>query len=109
MNSWTDFCATTAGDPTTSKRDYVQWQRGPLARTTMDMMKKGWATTSIGRGIWLVLVFHGIEGIGWEALTTETMRAYLDYIKEHEGHMWIAYFSRRSEVRPGARQQLGAN
>ena len=78
-------------DPTTSKRDYVQWQRGPLARTTMDMMK-GWVDTSIGHGIWLVLVFHGIEGIGWEALTTETMRAYLDYIKEHQGHMWIATF-----------------
>ena len=78
-------------DPTTSKRDYVQWQRGPLARTTMEMMKS-WVDTSIGRGIWLVLVFHGIEGIGWEALTTETMRAYLDYIKEHQGHMWIATF-----------------
>jgi len=78
-------------DPATSKRDYVQWQRRPLARTTMDMMK-GWVDTSIGHGIWLVLVFHGIEGIGWEALTTETMRAYLDYIKEHEGHMWIATF-----------------
>jgi hypothetical protein len=78
-------------DPTMSKRDYVQWQRGPLARTTMEMMK-GWVDTSIGHGIWLVLVFHGIEGIGWEALTTETMRAYVDYIKEHEGRMWIATF-----------------
>jgi len=63
----------------------------PPGRTTMDMMKS-WVDTSIGHGIWLVLVFHGIEGIGWEALTTETMRAYLDYIKEHERHMWIATF-----------------
>jgi hypothetical protein len=78
-------------DPTTSTRDYVQWQRGPLSRTTMETMK-GWVDTSIGHGIWLVLVFHGIEGIGYEALTTDNMRTYLDYIKEHERHLWIATF-----------------
>jgi hypothetical protein len=78
-------------DPTASTRDYIQWQRGPLARTTMGTMK-GWVDTSIGHGIWLVLVFHGIEGIGWEALTTDNMRSYLDYIKEHEPHLWIATF-----------------
>jgi len=69
----------------------VQWQRGPLARTTLDQMK-GWVDTSVGQGMWLVLVFHGIEGIGWEALTTETMRAYLDYMKSHEPRLWIATF-----------------
>src|SRR5207247_7278456 len=30
--------------------------------------------------------------IGYEALTTETMRAYLDYIQEHERRLWIATF-----------------
>ncbi|MBZ5619660.1 MAG: polysaccharide deacetylase family protein [Acidobacteriia bacterium] len=78
-------------DPTTSTREYVQWQRGPLSRTTLDAMK-GWVDTSIGHGIWLVLVFHGVEGIGWEPLTTENMRAYYDYIKAHEGQLWIATF-----------------
>jgi peptidoglycan/xylan/chitin deacetylase (PgdA/CDA1 family) len=78
-------------DPSTSNKEYVQWQRGPLAKTSLDTMK-GWIDTSIGHGIWLVLVFHGIEGIGWEALTTDTMRAYLDYIQEHEGRLWIATF-----------------
>jgi peptidoglycan/xylan/chitin deacetylase (PgdA/CDA1 family) len=78
-------------DPTASTKEYVQWQRGPLSRTTLDMMK-GWVDTSIGHSIWLVLVFHGIEGIGYEALATETMRAYLDYIKDHERHLWIATF-----------------
>ena len=78
-------------DPTTSTKPYVQWQRGPLARTTPSDMK-GWVDTSIGHGIWLVMVFHGIEGIGWEALTTDTMRAYLDYIKAHEPQLWIATF-----------------
>ena len=53
---------------------------------------KGWVDKSIKHNLWLVLVFHGIEGIGWEALPTETMRTYVDYIKEREGHLWIATF-----------------
>ena len=78
-------------DPTASTREYVQWQRGPLARTTMETMK-GWVDTSIGKGIWLVLVFHGVEGIGWEAMPTETMRTYFDYIKDRESRLWFATF-----------------
>ena len=78
-------------DPATSKREYVQWQRGALTRTTIETMK-GWIDTSITNGFWLVLVFHGIEGIGWEPLTTETKRAYYDYMKERERGLWIATF-----------------
>jgi peptidoglycan/xylan/chitin deacetylase (PgdA/CDA1 family) len=85
------FLRDDRSDPAASREQYVQWQRGPLSRTTLDEMK-GWVDTSIGHGIWLVLVFHGIEGIGWEALTTETMRAYLDYIKGQERQLWIATF-----------------
>jgi peptidoglycan/xylan/chitin deacetylase (PgdA/CDA1 family) len=92
-------------DPTTSKREYVQWQRGPLAKTSLVTMKE-WVDTSVGHGIWLVLVFHGIEGIGWEALTTDTMRAYLDYIKEHEGHLWIATFQDGAKY---ARERVNSN
>lgn len=78
-------------DPITSKKEYVQWQRGALTQTPLDTMK-GWVDTSIQHGIWLVLVFHGIEGIGWEPLTTDTKRAYYDYMKEREGRLWIATF-----------------
>ena len=78
-------------DPTTSTKDYVQWQRGPVARTAYDLMT-GWVDTSIAHGIWLVLVFHGVEGIGWEALPTERHRAYYDYIKDHQSKLWIATF-----------------
>jgi peptidoglycan/xylan/chitin deacetylase (PgdA/CDA1 family) len=78
-------------DPTTSTREYVQWQRGPLTRTTLDLMKS-WVDTSIGHGIWLVLVFHGVEGIGYEPLPTEIHRAYYDYIVEHQSRLWIATF-----------------
>jgi hypothetical protein len=81
-------------DPASPKdpgKQYVQWQRGPLAKTSPETMK-GWVDTTVDRGLWLVLVFHGIEGIGWEALPTETVRAYFDYIKQHEGRMWVATF-----------------
>ncbi|HXB69394.1 MAG TPA: polysaccharide deacetylase family protein [Candidatus Acidoferrales bacterium] len=85
------FLRDDSRDPAISSKEYVQWQRGPLARTSLDTMTT-WVDKSIGHGFWLVLVFHGIEGIGWEALPTEEMRTYVDYIKEHEGHLWIATF-----------------
>ncbi|MGH9629247.1 MAG: polysaccharide deacetylase family protein [Bryobacteraceae bacterium] len=78
-------------DPGDFNKEYVQWQRGPRAKTSLETMK-GWVDTTVNNGLWLVLVFHGIEGIGWEALPTETVRAYFDYIKEHEGDTWVATF-----------------
>ena len=78
-------------DPKSSTREYVQWQRGPAAKTPLDVMK-AWIDTSLDHGIWLVLVFHGIEGIGYEALPTETVRSYLDYIQERAGRLWVATF-----------------
>jgi len=86
-----EFLRGDRRDPATSKREYVQWQRGALTRTPLDTMKE-WVDKSIEHGIWLVLVFHGIEGIGWEPLTTDTKRAYYDYMKEREGRLWIATF-----------------
>ncbi|MGE5644918.1 MAG: polysaccharide deacetylase family protein [Acidobacteriota bacterium] len=78
-------------DPAESKKEYLQWQRGPLSRTTLETMK-GWVDQSILHGVWLVLVFHGIEGIGWEQLPTETIRAYWDYIYDHKGQLWVATY-----------------
>jgi hypothetical protein len=77
--------------PKDSTKEYVQWQRGPAAKTPLETMK-GWVDTSIDHGAWLVLVFHGIEGIGYEALPTEIVRAYFDYIQEREPRMWVATF-----------------
>jgi peptidoglycan/xylan/chitin deacetylase (PgdA/CDA1 family) len=77
--------------PKDSTREYVQWQRGPLAKTPLETMK-GWVDTSLDHNAWLVLVFHGIEGIGYEALPTEIVRAYFDYIRERETRLWVATF-----------------
>jgi hypothetical protein len=78
-------------DPASGRKEYIQWQRGPLARTPLATMKE-WVDRSINHGFWLVLVFHGVEGIGWEGLTVDNMRAYYDYIKDHQSQVWIATF-----------------
>jgi len=78
-------------DPTTSTKEYVQWQRGPLTATPLAEMK-GWVETSMDHGIWLVLVFHGIEGIGWQPITTENLRIYLDYISDRKPRLWVATY-----------------
>jgi peptidoglycan/xylan/chitin deacetylase (PgdA/CDA1 family) len=78
-------------DPTQTAKEYMQWQRGPLAATTLTEMK-GWVDTSQAHGIWLVLVIHGVEGVGYEPLTTETLRSYFDYIADRQDHLWVATY-----------------
>ncbi|MDR8393123.1 polysaccharide deacetylase family protein [Aliifodinibius sp. S!AR15-10] len=79
-------------DPRTPEKEYVQWQRGPLSDTPVKKMKS-WIDTSLEKdNIWLVLVFHGIEGVGWEPLSKDKLKEYFDYIKKHEEQLWVATF-----------------
>jgi hypothetical protein len=39
-----------------------------------------------------VLVFHGINGLGWEALPDSVLDAYFHYIKQNENNLWITTF-----------------
>lgn len=79
-------------DPRLPQKEYVQWQRGPLSDTPMQQMKS-WVDTSLGKdNIWLVLVFHGVEGIGWEALSKEKLQEYFDYMKKRDDQLWVATF-----------------
>jgi len=78
-------------EPVSAGKEYVQWQRGPLSKTPMDEMKK-WIDITMDKNVWLVLVFHGVEGIGWEALPKEKFVEYFDYIKVNEHQLWIATF-----------------
>lgn len=79
-------------NPAESKKEYVQWQRGPITKTTMDEMKR-WVDTGIAHdNIWLVLVFHGVENLGWEPKTTAELEEYFSYMKEHEDKLWVATF-----------------
>ncbi len=77
--------------PGKTDKEYIQWQRGPLSGTPYSVMTS-WIDTSIRYNIWLVLVIHGIEGIGWEALSTETIQNYFNFIKNKEEYIWVATF-----------------
>lgn len=79
--------------PGESEKEYVQWQRGPLTNVGMEVMKS-WVDTCITHNnIWLVLVFHGIDGIGWEPRTGSELEEYFNYMNERKAYLWIATFS----------------
>ena len=40
--------------------------------------------------IWLVTVIHGIDGIGYEPLTGQTVDDHFSYIKSKENDLWVA-------------------
>ena len=78
--------------PVKSKKEYVQWQRGPLTKTSMTLMKS-WVDTLLQQdNIWLVLTFHGVDGIGWEAKPSTEHAEYFRYMKEKEDKLWVATF-----------------
>ncbi len=79
--------------PGDSEKEYVQWQRGPHTDTSMELMKS-WVDTGIANdNIWLVLVFHGVEGIGWEPKTGAELQEYFSYIKDRKDSLWVATFA----------------
>jgi peptidoglycan/xylan/chitin deacetylase (PgdA/CDA1 family) len=78
--------------PGSSTKEYVQWQRGPLSKTPMALMKS-WIDTSLAHdNIWLVLVFHGIDDIGWQPTPHQKLQQYFEYIKSKENNIWVAPF-----------------
>jgi peptidoglycan/xylan/chitin deacetylase (PgdA/CDA1 family) len=79
-------------DPASMTKEYVQWQRGAISKTPVQEMT-GWIDKSLATGTWLVLVIHGIEGIGWEPVPAANLRAYLDYMKAREDRLWVATFA----------------
>nr|WKN37503.1 polysaccharide deacetylase family protein [Tunicatimonas sp. TK19036] len=79
--------------PGASDKEYVQWQRGPVTSINMETMK-AWVDTCLAHNnIWLVLVFHGIDGIGWEPRTGAELEEYFGYMKEREDSLWVATFA----------------
>jgi peptidoglycan/xylan/chitin deacetylase (PgdA/CDA1 family) len=79
----------TPGD---SSKEYVQWQRGPLKKTTVDIMKSFVDTVLVHDNIWLVLTFHGVDSIGWEAKPHQELKEYFTYMKKNEDKLWVAPF-----------------
>jgi len=79
--------------PGTLSNEYVQWQRGATTKTPLSLMKSWVDTVASHKNNWLVLVFHGVDGVGWEALPHEMLGEYFAYIKQHDDKVWIATFA----------------
>jgi peptidoglycan/xylan/chitin deacetylase (PgdA/CDA1 family) len=78
-------------DPLTSKKEYVRWQRGPHTNTPIELMKKWVDTTNASDKIWLTLVFHGVDGIGWEPEPRSKFEDYFNYISKRKD-LWVGTF-----------------
>jgi hypothetical protein len=78
--------------PHPADKDYVQWQRGPLSKTPLSLMKSWVDTTCDSKDLWLVLVFHGIDSLGWEPTPIPKLKEYFEYIVAREDRLWIATF-----------------
>lgn len=78
--------------PGESTKEYVQWQRGPISRIDITQMKAWVDTVLTHDNNWLVLVFHGVENLGWEPKTRPELVEYFSYMKAKEQDLWIATF-----------------
>ena len=78
-------------DPASTTKPYMEWERGPVTATPLSEMT-GWVETSAAHGTWLVLVIHGIDGVGYQPIPLETIRAYFDYLKANADRVWIATY-----------------
>jgi len=87
-----DIIRSDKKNPGSSGKEYVKWQRGAVTNTTLPVMKSWIDTTALKNNIWLVLVIHGVDGIGWEALPGELLDEYFHYLKSKDNDLWIATF-----------------
>lgn len=86
-----EYHRSSRENPGEDSSEYVQWQRGVVRRTGMPLAKSWVDTTAAHQNIWLVLVFHGVDGIGWEDLSSEYLDEYFKYIKSND-ELWVATF-----------------
>ena len=87
-----DLDRSSGKDPAESSREYVRWQRGALTKTPMRSMKSWIDAAAANENIWLVLVFHGVDGVGWEPRTGADLDEYFTYLKSRQDVLWVATF-----------------
>ncbi|MGZ3873153.1 MAG: polysaccharide deacetylase family protein [Mucilaginibacter sp.] len=78
--------------PGTTSKDYIQWQRGATTKTPLPLMQSWVDTAASKNNTWLVLVFHGIDHLGYEALPHTLLDEYFQFIKNKQDQLWIATF-----------------
>jgi peptidoglycan/xylan/chitin deacetylase (PgdA/CDA1 family) len=74
------------------KKEYIQWQRGPLKKHGVPEMNSWVDTILTHNNVWLVLTFHGVDGVGWEAKPHEELKAFFSYMKQHDSSLWVTTF-----------------
>jgi len=79
-------------DPASSRKDYVRWQRGAVTETAISLMKSWIDKTAAQGNIWLVLVIHGVDSVGWEPLTGAELKDYFSYVDSKKQNLWVATF-----------------
>jgi peptidoglycan/xylan/chitin deacetylase (PgdA/CDA1 family) len=78
--------------PGNTTKDYIQWQRGATTKTPLPLMQQWVDTAATKTNTWLVLVIHGVDGLGYEALPHTLLDTYFAYIKNSESKVWVATF-----------------
>lgn len=78
--------------PHPNDKDYVQWQRGPLHATPLGLMESWVDTAAASHDTWLVLVFHGIDTLGWEWTPMPKLEQYFKYIAARQDRLWVTTF-----------------
>lgn len=87
-----DLDRSSSVNPANSHKEYVRWQRGALTETPMELMKSWIDQTAEQGNIWLVLVFHGVDGVGWKPLTGAELKNYFEYLNSKNRSLWVATF-----------------
>lgn len=91
--SWLKEIDRASNDvPGNTTKDYVQWQRGATTKTPLPLMQSWVDTVTTRTDTWLVLVIHGVDGLGYEALPHTLLQQYFNYIKARQNKLWIATF-----------------
>ncbi|MDB5025432.1 MAG: polysaccharide deacetylase family protein [Mucilaginibacter sp.] len=98
--------------PGTTDKDYIQWQRGATTKTPLPLMKSWVDTAAAKNNTWLVLVFHGIDGLGYEPVSSTLLDEYFQYIRSKEDQLWVATFgdvTRYMREREAAKVNMSKN
>ncbi len=75
-----------------NNKEYVQWQRECNTHAPLPLMKSWVDTAARNHDTWLVLVIHGVDSLGYEALTHQLLDDYFQYIKSKQDSLWVGTF-----------------
>ncbi len=64
---------------------------GPRSNTPLSTMT-GWMDEAIAQRGWLMVTFHGIDGVAWEPLPRERFVQFLDSVQNRREKLWVAPF-----------------